>query len=149
MGMSLLQKALQNISRSNDSDFEGEKDEKLVRKAESFLGITFPPTYREFLLKLGCGNIKGIEIYGLIDDNFTISTIPNAIWLTYVERNKFNLPPYLILIGQSQEGYYALDTSRNNADGEAPVIDWHNGLDPKKAEIVAEDFGEFLINIVK
>jgi hypothetical protein len=64
----------------------------LVLKAESALGLKFPPTYRKFLLEYGCGNIFGMEFYGVVDDNFINSSIPDAIWITLNERKTSNLP---------------------------------------------------------
>ena len=67
-------------------DFEEAKPETLIAAAERALEIKFPPSYRKFLLTFGCVDINGSEIYGVIDDNFENSAVPNGIWLTLNER---------------------------------------------------------------
>ncbi|WP_077965869.1 SMI1/KNR4 family protein [Ensifer adhaerens] len=99
-----------NLLRSLPCDFEGSKPETLVDKAEHALGLSFPPSYRKFLGELGCGDVNGLEIFGLIDDNFETSSIPNGIWLTLSERKNIKLDPKLIIIADSGDGsYIAID----------------------------------------
>ena len=51
------------IAGAGGGDFEGAKPESLVARAETALGLTFPPSYRRFLLEMGCGDINGLEIF--------------------------------------------------------------------------------------
>jgi hypothetical protein len=148
MGMVELREAFRIIENSSNADFDGEKDEALIDRAEKFLGLKFPLTYREFLRTLGCGGIKGKEFYGVIDDDFESSSVPDAIWLTDDERKSSKLDRSLVLIGQSIEGYYALDTSRMK-DGECPVIDALPVGKSKEFEIIAPDFGTFFLNEIR
>lgn len=148
MSMNNLLLAFQIIEEHKHglSDFCGEKEASLLQKAEEVLGLTFPPTYRLFLKKLGCGGFGGFEVYGLIDDNFYDSGIPNGIWLTLDERNLYNLPHSFIIIGSLGYGpSYVLDASQPNQDGEYPVLVYSVGQNPQKAEKVNEDFGDFLL----
>lgn len=149
MSMSNLEQALDLIRDNEDSaDFVGPRDLLLVESAEAALGLTFPPTYRRFLLEMGCGDIAGVEIYGLIDGNFAHSTIPNGIWLTLDERRTTKLPRPLILVSETGDGgYYAIDRGHIDSQGESPVIVWFPGLSTMGGEVeqVGEDFGAFLL----
>ncbi len=84
-------------SNAELAHFHGPKSEALICAAEKALKIEFPPTYREFLQRYGCGNFDGEEIYGLIDENFKHSSVPNGIWLTLKERDA-SLPEYLAFL---------------------------------------------------
>lgn len=136
-----LKKAFDIITNAENADFDGKKGESVIEKAEKALEITFPLTYREFLLTLGCGDINGVEFYGVSTDNFETSSIPNGIWLTLDERKTCNLDKKFILLSDSLEYYYALDTSKMK-DGECPVVDLLP--DGTIASVVAPTFGDFL-----
>ena len=137
-----LYRALQLINKSGRGDFEGKKEVALIEKAEKKLGLTFPKGYRIFLKELGCGDIIGMEYYGIINDDFENSSVPDAVWLTLEER-KSGLPRYLILIGATGDGaYYAIDTSQFSTDEENPVILYEINGNMKK---VADDFGSFFL----
>ena len=133
-------------AHEDDADFVGPCDEETIRKAEETLGIRFPPTYRRFIQTYGCGDIAGEEFYGILHDDFQNSGIPDAVWLTLVER-QHGLPEHLVIIYSRGDGtYYTLDASRPNTRGEYPVVAWTPGLSEpdKPLEVVASDFGEFL-----
>ncbi len=129
---------------SEEADFEGAKSPNLVARAEQALGLDFPPTYRRFLLELGCGDIAGEEFFGIIGDDFVNSSVPNGIWATLTERNT-GLPPALVVVGAVGDGsLFALDTSTRDANRECPVVVWRAGQQGMGTlERVAEDFGEF------
>ena len=65
MSIQNYEEAKRLIEESGDGDFEGIKPLSLVVKAEAALGIRFPPSYRRFLLEMGCGDIRGMEVFGL------------------------------------------------------------------------------------
>ena len=64
----------------------GPRPEELVAAAERALGLEFPPGYREFVLDLGAGDVGGEEFFGVVDDGFEDSAIPDGVWLTLRER---------------------------------------------------------------
>lgn len=131
------------LIKENDGDFEGPKNECLVKKAQHALGIKFPPTYKQFLMELGCGDIEGFEFYGVINSDFENAGVPDAIWLTLSER-KEGLPEDLVIVGSSGYGtYFAIDTSRRSDTGECPVIEYMKDCERR---FIANDFGEFLLN---
>jgi hypothetical protein len=143
MSMADLQDALALLREHEDEgDFVGPREE-LVPAAEKALGLGLPPTYRAFVSAFGAGDIAGLEIYGIVDEDFENSSIPDAIWLTLDERET-GMPEGLIPVAQDYDGSYAaLDTSQARTDGEAPVVAWFPGQD--ETERLAEDFGEFLL----
>ena len=140
--MNYLEKAFDYIRKSENSDFEGNKTEELVKKAENFLGLKFPNEYRRFLLEFGCGDVDGVEIFGLINDKFETNSIPDAIAITAKERKSVALEKNLIIIGDSDEYYYALDLSKTSA----PVIELIPSKRACDCRIVNNSFGEFLCN---
>jgi antitoxin YobK len=146
MGMKELNNAYELLKENDGSFFKGKIDESLIIKAEKFLEVKFPKTYRYFLEHSGCGSFCSKEFYGISSTNFENSTVPNGIWLTNNARKNFNLDKNLIIIGQSIEGYYVLDTSKMDGNYECPVFDWHAGADIKNLELIAEDFGTFFLN---
>ncbi|CAG9001018.1 MAG: hypothetical protein CENE_03026 [Candidatus Celerinatantimonas neptuna] len=144
--MNDLNEAFQLISDFG-GDFEGEKDIALIEKAELALNLKFPPSYRIFLKTLGCGDIEGLEFYGLIDGNFESSSVPNAIWLTLYERKASALPDHLVLIYGVDDGtFYAVDTKITGLNGENPIVRYRaDGVTEK----VADSFGSFLLSELK
>lgn len=143
--MNYLIKAFEYIRKSAEADFEGEKSEELIGKAESYLGLTLPNEYKEFLREFGCGDLNGIEIFGLINDKFETNSIPDAIAITAMERKDSNLDNNLLIIANSSESYYALDLRKESED-DVPVVEIIPSLKISEYPIVAGSFGEFLCN---
>jgi len=147
MSMADLERAFDLIAaHQEDADFAGPRDEQLIRLAEQALEVSFPPSYRRFLLQFGCGDIAGVEIYGLVDGNFSASTVPNGIWLSLKLRRTAKLPLSYVLISATGDGAYcALDTARRDESGESPVVLWSRGPG-NKPEPISSDFGKFLLD---
>jgi hypothetical protein len=144
MSMNDLEQAFHLIEDNAGGDFEGPKPDHLIENAEATLGLSFPPTYREFLRRLGAGDIAGAEFYGVIKDDFIHSSVPDAIWLTLDERKNSNLPESLIIVADTGYGhYYAIDVSKKTATEESPIVEWSPG--DNSSQVVADDFGAFLL----
>jgi len=140
--------AVELIKSNGGGDFSGNKSDWLIEKAESALNLKFPPTYRRFLKEFGCGGIAGEDFYGIVDDNFTNSGVPDGIWYTIAERIDSGLSHEFILINSLGDGTeFALDTSYVNDDGEYPVV-WLT-LEGQIIEDVAEDFGKFFYDEIQ
>jgi hypothetical protein len=149
MTMADLETALALIrSRPDLAGFVGERDEALVGRAEAALERPFPPTYRRFIREFGAGGFGSFECYGVIDDDFEHSTVPNGIWST-LQARRYGLPTELILVATA--GYngldYALDTSEQDERSESPVVTWTARGTPR--EVVAGDFGQFLLDNIR
>lgn len=148
MSIEKYQQAIQLLKEAGDGDFVGPRPETLLAKAEAALGLTFPLSYRRFLLEMGCGDINGLEVFGLIDDQFENSAIPNGIWLTLNERKESGLHPAYILISDGGDGtLYALDTRQRSNDGEAPVV--LLSVDGQHSERVADSFGDYFLEALQ
>jgi antitoxin YobK len=148
MSMEKFAEAKALVEDSGIGDFEGPKSESLVSKAELALNLIFPPSYRQFLLQMGCGAIGGFEIFGLIDENFQRSSVPNGIWVTINGRRSFGLEPAFLIIGEGGDGTYcALDSRFVDASGEVPVV--RLSANGKFEGKVADTFGEFFLEGVK
>ena len=152
MSMSDLEQAFRLVENIPRAKFHGQKSDELIGRAEQALGLTFPPFYRQFLSRFGCGHVAGHQFYGIIDDDFENSSAPDAVWLTLDDRRSSQLPKSLIVIGSTGDGgYYAIDRSQVNLDGESPVVEWWSGSpnasDNRRA--IANDFGSFMLQQVQ
>ncbi|MGG0240153.1 SMI1/KNR4 family protein [Bacillus rhizoplanae] len=68
------------------------------------------------------------------------------------ERKEFNLPQNLLVISDTGMGeWYCLDFNQCNIEGEPLVIVYNSGFEPdeQECEVVANDFGGFLLSLVK
>ncbi len=149
MSMEDLEVAFELVDANDDqADFDGTKPDELLSKAEQSLGLAFPATYRAFLSHLGCGDIAGVEFYGVIKDDFVNSSVPDAIWLTLRQRENGKAPSSLIIVGSTGNGgYYAIDCSKSSGENESPVVEWWAG--PQQQREVATDFGEFFLRSIR
>lgn len=152
MSMTDLEQAIQLIDGMASADFHGPKAEVLVVQAEQALGLTFPPTYRQFLRSVGCGAVSSNEFFGIVDGDFENSSVPDAIWLTLRHQRMSRLPRSLILVSETGDGgYYAIDRSQVASNGESPVVEWWPGMPDASGNgrVVAEDFGSFFLQRVR
>jgi len=150
MSMVDLQEAL-GLVAANPSQgvFAGPRDAALVASAERALGGNLSPTYREFVTRLGAGNFGAFEVYGVIDQKFEDSSVPNGVWLTLNERGESGLPEKLVIVGSTGNGdYYCVELRGGD---ESPVTVYQPGSPPDRqhGEQVAQDFGEFFLGGVR
>ena len=132
--------------------FAGARDPRVVELAEKTLCLQYPPSYREFLLRLGAGNVGAEEIYGVIDDDFVDSGVPDGVWMTLRGRREWGLPDRLAVIYfDGATSYFALDTADRHSEEECPIVVWSLGLSKPDdgLEVVAQDFGSFLLEIAR
>ncbi|WP_249292243.1 SMI1/KNR4 family protein [Metabacillus flavus] len=87
------------ISANKDlADFIGGRPVQLIKDAEDRLGFKFNGLYLDYLKTFGAGNFGAQEIYGIINNDFENSSVPDAIWYTLSERREINLPNNLLII---------------------------------------------------
>lgn len=128
--------------------FCGGVSEEVVVKAEEKLDLRFPGDYRDFLLRFGAGNFGSMDVYGIIDDDFDDSGIPDAVWYTTRLREEVGLLRSLVAIHDTGGGeIFCLDISKPNA----PIVAYAIGydLEVQTYEVIANDFGEFLLDRVE
>lgn len=142
MSIEDVKRAIEILNDHGGGDFEGKKSPELISAAEKKLNVQFPPSYRFFLEELGCGDIEGLEFYGVINEDFENSSVPDAIWLTLSQRNA-GLPLEYVVVYSGGEGtLFVLDTTQSEA-GEHPVYACRSNAIQEK---VASSFGTFLLN---
>ena len=135
----------------DDADFEAQPEERVAR-AEQELGLTFPPSYRRFLIEFGAGGVGGEEIYGLINDDFEDARPPQAIGLTRELRRDGQVADALVVIYNLGQGsYFAIDTGSAGPGDEAPVVAFTPGVHMAgdELEVVASDFGAFFLETMR
>ncbi len=147
MSLEKYRKARALIAQAGGGDFEGAKPEELVAKAEAALGIGFPPSYRQFLLELGAGDIAGFEVYGVVNDDFDDARVPDAIALT-LDARRAGLDPRYVLIGTLGDGSHDyLDTAHPDASGEFPVVQLSSEFEDPVT--LADSFGAYFLDEVQ
>lgn len=139
------------LSNAELSDFVGPRSRELIIQAEEKLGLKFTGSYLDFLLSFGAGNFGSQEIFGIISSDFENSSVPDAIWYTLTERRESNLPNNLLIIHDTgSDEVFCLDFNKID-NNETKVVSFFPGvdLDKQKYEIIANDFGDFLLDLVK
>lgn len=128
------------------------RPEELVKKAEEALGLRFAPQYSDFLLRFGTAYVGFYEIYGVINEEFSNSSVPDSIWCTLVERREVGLLNHLVIISDTGNGgFLCLDFKKLTTENEPSVVYYQSGLEEEfqTYEVVAEDFGDFLLDYIK
>lgn len=105
--------------RALDPKLEGldppAKEEALV-EAEKDLGVVFPPSYKQFLLKWNGGTAYDASIYGVqIEDGYDLVVLNKR-------GREEGLPPHLVGFAATLTGdVFCFDTSEPDDDGEFPI----------------------------
>ena len=152
MSVENYQKAKLIIQINEDmAGFIGGRTNELIKLAEAKLGVKFTGLYLDYLQAFGAGNFGAQEIYGIINDNFENSSVPDAIWYTLTERKEINLPNNLLVIYDTgSDELFCLDFNQLDEKGDPKVISFVPGieLESQSYEIIANDFGDFLLDLV-
>ena len=128
----------------------GPCDAALVAEAEAAIGSRFPPTYREFLTRLGSLKFAGLEIYGITKPKFERPSASYGVWITLNERRTAHLPKDLLVVGDDgMGGLYCIEL-RDGKEGNVIVYgpDASTPIEQPR-EFIANDFGEFLLSEVR
>jgi len=124
--MAAFLNALNGAPTVPGSFFVGPRAERLIYLAEQRLGVVLPESYREFVRKLGAGNLGGQEIFGLIDENFSEAGVPDMVWVTLKARAEWRLPPkYMVINFDGMGGYLVLNGSPHQGENEPKVASWN------------------------
>ncbi len=126
----------------DECDAVGGVDEELISRAEEYLEVEFPESYKKLLRKYGQIDIGGMEICGLDGRRFPGSEQIDVCYITNEEREENDLEHNLIPILYGDEWRFFLDTDKIDGD-DCPIIITDIGLEDE--EIEYESFAEFLM----
>ena len=151
MSYSNYEKALELAKQCKSYRIGTGKSNIIIQKAEDLFGFKFSKQNYIYFEDLGYLDFFGNEIYGITKDNFSGDPCGNCIETALVDRKEYNLPKEWLPIYFYDDGYMCyLDYSQLNEDGEPPVImAIYNGEKYVVVERVAEDFGDFLLELVE
>jgi len=151
-----IQQAVSLVNQYHESDGSENLLKKLlppneseIFKIERDLGNTLPDSYKYLLRHYGTLVFMGLELTGTCHDK--LDDPSSVITKTRSNRKNLELPYFAILIHSFGDGCWAvLDTSRM-IDNECPVILWDpsDGACFIKPHIYAENFGQYLLGVVK
>lgn len=130
---------------------DGGKTEEEIAEAERMLGITFSKQCRDFYRLFGYMSFYGCEVYGIDPNCDSDILVGNSVAYALNDRKEYGLPKDWVPFYEMDDGYMAyLDYSSLNAEGEPCVISaFYNGKNFEVEEKLAEDFGEFLLQLVQ
>lgn len=128
----------------------GGKSREAISKSEKLLGIKFSRQCREFYEQYGYLSFFGNEIFGIDPDDDSGELEGNSVAYALHDRKEYGLPAEWIPVYYFDDGFMAyLDYSSLNDDGEPRVIvAGLNGSEYQIEETLAEDFGEFVLQLV-
>lgn len=129
----------------------GGKTEEEIRRSEQILDIRFSNQSREFYEKYGYLSFYGNEIFGIDPDDDSGILEGNSVAYALNDREEYNLPKEWIPIYDFEDGNMAyLDYSCLNGQKEPRVImAFYNGKKYEVVETLAEDFGDFVLELVQ
>jgi hypothetical protein len=129
----------------------GGKTRGEILKSEDLLGIKFSKQCLEFYKRYGYLSFFGSEIFGIDPDDDSGILEGNSVAYALNDRKKYHLPLSWVPIYNYEDGNMAyLDFSNRNPDGEPRVIMcMHTREKYEMIEVIAEDFGDFLLQLVE
>jgi hypothetical protein len=140
--LSAAEKPFELAATATDADIEA---------AEETLGITFPPSYRLFLTRIG-----GLAIpphLGVVHHFVGLSPLPpdgkGVVDHTLAARTERKLPPHLLVVGMGADfqEWFCLDVNREGEDGEYPVL-LFDARDNAMDQQFYPDFGQMLREVL-
>lgn len=121
-----------------------------IALAEHLLGVRFPASYREFLLRFNGGNLVAdylwdtfsVEcltgVYGEMSKSAENDGLLDVVRHTQFRRNEADLPDYLIVVAADPYGYeYCLDYS--SLANDVPIV-YRDNYD---IDLIADSFESF------
>ncbi|PGZ90922.1 SMI1/KNR4 family protein [Bacillus sp. AFS029533] len=154
MGWSNYEKALALLEQNKvDYDFVSGCSDHLIEKAETALSLKFSKIYKHFINNYGAGVFATYEILGVTHENFHESPTldyPDAVRFTLTKRRLKRLPEnFITIIDYDPDIVYCLDFSKLNDENEPAVVSFNLGEDWGEQKLIAEDFGDFLLEIIQ
>lgn len=123
--------------------------EAALAKLEGLLGVPLPPTFREFLMTTGGGEIATSALSGIEKDDPLLEDAGTVWGDTLRCREDFSLPEHLVVIYfANDEICWCLDSSRKDPSGEYPVVTY-SIFGRVVEKVIAPNFGLFLKEFVE
>lgn len=151
MSYSNFEKAMELAKKCQYYKTAGHQTEDLIERVEKVYGFNISTQHREYFKDCGYIMFFGTEIYGVYDKVFEGVYAGNAVIATLQDREEYNLPTAWIPIFDYDDGYVAyLNYSNLNSENEPRVIlGIYTGEKYKNTETIADDFGDFLLQLVE
>ena len=142
--MSLFDEIEKQLEQSG-AFIAGGQSPETITAAEAKLGVTFPPSFREYLLRWGNISFDGYEYYGLTKNtDFENASVPNCVWFTLRKRSLLDLPDrFIVFRNENDEVYYCLDMEQMLEEKERGIAIWDN-LNHSVSQTLNINFIEFL-----
>lgn len=130
-------------------EFHGGVNDSLIDSASVSIGLPFPPGYREFLRRLGCGYVSFQEFIGLGGPDH-LDVVKETLHLRGRSRLS-RFPVHLIpVLSDGFGNYECIDTARPTGGGEFKVVNWlHDGGDEQSCEVIAESYLDWFWSVLQ
>jgi hypothetical protein len=119
--------------------------------SEKILNIKFSKEIKDFYLKYGYLSFEGNEIFGInpTDDSGILEG--NSVAYALNERKQYGMPEEWLPFYNFGEGYLACqDYLTKNQEGEPRIISvFYDGEKYMLDDVVADDFGEFVLGLLE
>lgn len=130
------------ITRSESAWMEDGADEVQISALESAFGIALPPSYRQFLARVGAFSIGDELIAGIINGDALLMEGGSVYAETHWVRKDYALPDTLLVINPNDEAPHCIDFSTANRAGEMDIVCYQ--LNTGSAALVAKGFDQWL-----
>jgi hypothetical protein len=140
MSYESIQKLIEeNRDRVNFGTSEQGCSDYWIRKAESRLGLRFPPSYVWWLKNYKGGEIDGDEIFSVYEMDFDTIVGGDVVYINELERkNGIFTPNNLVIQHNDFGGDYYFDLMQVDKEGESPIY-----VFPERTKY-ADNFLDFL-----
>ena len=144
------QKAISLVVQCDCFASAGQQTDELIGKIEQVFGFSLSRQHYEYYKEFGWISFFGSELYGIYKNAFEGIYTGNAVIATIQDRRDYNLPLDWIPLYDYDDGYMMyLNYADMNLEGEPRVIlGIFTGKQYEVSEIIAEDLGAFLLELV-
>ena len=128
-----------NLNKVDFAEFGSGVSDIWIRKAESRLNVSFPPSYIWWMKNYSGGEINGEEVFSIYEIDFDEVVGGDIVYINELNRkNGFTNKDQLVIQENDQGEIYYFNLKERNNDGEYPV--YSDVTDLK----YAENFLEFI-----
>jgi SMI1-KNR4 cell-wall len=125
----------------------GPQSRQAIAELEKALGVTLPPSYRQFLSRIGEFKLLNSSVSGIVDGKPLADDTGGMYIHTQRYRLENDLPEHLLVIQPDEDAPYCLDASAADEDGEMPVVCYE--LDSGHTERMASSFDEWFLEYLQ